>query len=118
MLLQGQIVDKDTGEPLPGSTVELWYGNVRLNAVAAGSNGSFSIGSQSTPDLFTITHASYKPGKYLYPKFGDLNRFELERNVVEGEPVIIMAKGTLNNKGLLWLLGIGLFLVFIEKKRK
>ena len=112
MQVSGQVIDNATGDPVPGATVELWFGNVMLNRSAANSNGFFSVESSSSPNSVRISSASYLPGSFSYPTSNKV--FELVRNVKEGEPVIVTSilKGS---KGWLWL-GL-LVLVVLSKKR-
>jgi hypothetical protein len=115
MELTGFIVDAMDKKPLPGATVELWYGNVMLSRAIADTNGYFSISSASSPTVVTVTSASYKAASFNYkPATGSIT-LSLERNVVEGEPVII--KSIIEKKGG-WLVLVGLALFFLLSKKR
>lgn len=113
MTLTGQIIDADSYAPLPGATVELWFGNVMLARVAANGNGVFVIASQSTPDRVTVTSASYLPASFPYAQAVDDSLFALEKKIAEGEEVIVTA--VLKKHGW-WILPV-LFLLLTQKRR-
>lgn len=115
MTINGRVVDLDTGGSLPGATVEAWTGSLMLARTAADSNGFFSLSFSSSPDRIIVTSASYKGGVFSYP--GSMsNVFKLEKNIVEGEPVVI--KSGSGKGGSWWLWGaLGLFLLMAVKKK-
>jgi len=115
MTLTGHVVDRDTKDPLPGATVELWYDTVMLARSAADNNGYFSITSTASPDNLVVTHTSYKKATFSYMDSLRLRLFALEKNIVEGEPVIVISKLTGNN---VWIVaGLAIFLLLFSKKR-
>lgn len=114
MKYSGQIIDAETSEGVPSATVELWYGNVMLARVVANSKGLFSIESASVPDRVRITSASYKPQDYSYQQVMDDSFLPIEKNIVEGEPVIVTAM----KKNPMVALGIGLLLLVLLNNEK
>ncbi len=114
MELGGTVIDSTDNKPLPGATVELWYGNVMLNRVAAGNYGIFSVVTASSPDTIKISHAGYKPGSFSYSMNRDTT-YSLYRNIVEGENVII--KSVIEGKGS-WLLIAGIAIFFLLAKKR
>lgn len=100
MIYQGRVIDTETGEPVPGATVELWAGDLMLLRGAADQSGFYSLVTQSTPDTIRISSASYIPQETAVNNSGAVVVYELQKNIVEGEPVIVTAK---IKKPVLWL---------------
>ncbi len=113
MELTGTVRDSDDNKPLPGATVEMWYGNIMLNRVAAGNYGIFNITTASSPDAIKVTHAGYKPGSFSCCTNSKV--YAIDRDIVEGEPVII--KSILERKGGWWVLA-GLLVFFLVAKKR
>lgn len=111
----GTVIDADTNEGVPGATVELWYGNVMLARTIANAVGSFSISSASVPDRVKITSASYKTGDYSYQAVMDDSFLPIQKNIVEGEPVIVTA---MRKKGAAAMLMLGLLAVLLLNKKR
>lgn len=114
MRYSGQVTDSETGEGVPAATVELWYNNVMLARVAANGSGGFSIDSASIPDQVRVTSASYKPATYDFNQVSDDSYLPIERNIAEGENVIVTA---IRKKPWLVLLALG-FLLLLDKNEK
>ena len=106
MRYQGTVIDADTNEGVPSATVELWYGNVMLARTVASATGVFSIESASVPDRVKITSASYKPQDYSYQQVMDDSYLPIQKNIAEGEPVIVTAMKKHPGVALLLLLGV------------
>lgn len=115
MNLTGHVVDRDSKDPLPGATVELWYDNLMLSRSAADNNGYFSISSASSPDNIVITNASYKKATFPYMDSLRLTVFPVERNIVEGEAVIV--KNKLKGNTVRIVAGLVFLLLLLSKKR-
>lgn len=115
MKYSGQIIDADTNEGVPSATVELWYGNVMLARTIANSTGTFSIESASVPDRVKITSASYRPQEYSYQQVMDDSFLPIQKNIVEGEPVIVTAMK--KNPVVALTLGL-LLLVFLNNNKR
>lgn len=114
MKYQGTVIDADTNEGVPSATVELWYGNVMLARSVANAAGLFSIESASVPDRVKITSASYKPQEYNYQQVMDDSYLPIQKNVAEGEPVIVTAIRK-HPQGALLLLLLGVLILNRKK---
>lgn len=115
MLVQGKIVDVNSGDPVSGATVELWTGNIMLNRGAANENGIFSVSTSSSPDKLKITSASYKPADFGINDATSTMLFELEPNIIELDPFQVTA--TIKKKGW-WLWAAALVGVYFILKEK
>lgn len=105
----------DNYEPVPGATVELWAGNVRLNAVAANNEGLFSISTNAVPDSLKITSAGYESRIFGFAEYEDFWTFFIKPIYREGETPVVYATIKKSNVGLI---AIALLLLLAAKKKK
>jgi hypothetical protein len=119
MTAKGVISDSDTNQPLDAATVELWYNNVKLASVAAGSDGRFNLYTNAgVPNLIKITSAEYKPYSSPFTAADDNIEYgyKMVRNVKELDPVVIVSTFVKKNPGLSIALLFGALLLISEKK--
>lgn len=114
MIIAGRVIDKDSGDPVAGATVELWTGSIMLNRGAANDIGFFSLSTTATPDKVTVTSASYNSGNFGITDYVNAGTYQLQKNIVEGDPVIIVSI-IKKNAGLI---GLGLIFLFLLLKKK
>ena len=113
MRITAKVIDNETRDPLPGATVALYAGNVRLNQVAADANGAFLIDTDGTPDRITVTNASYLGRSWKLPDYAGLYVFELSRNYATGPGVTVTA-GRIPK----WVFPVGLLALLLLIKKK
>lgn len=115
MKYSGQVIDIDTSEGVPSATIELWYNNVLLSRTAANGNGFFSFDITGMPDQVRITSASYKSASYPFDQVADDSYLPIEKNIAEGDNVIVTA--IRRSPWILFAIGLGLLVLADKNKR-
>lgn len=116
MTVAGNIVDVDTGQPLPGVTVSVTLRGVQVYAVVVDGYGRFSIGGVDPESDLLFTHAEYYSYQAPADSFVDGTAAEIGmvRRVGELPEVVVVAPG-ISYWG--WL-GIAAVLYFIVTRKK
>lgn len=116
MTIYGKVIDSETRAGIPGATVALYAGNVRLTAAAATSTGEFTltISDVNRPDKMLITSVGYLDKTFDPQSAAGTTVFMLDRDVKELPPVVIYP--TKNKAWLWWALGIAV-LIGMSKKQ-
>ncbi|MES3018583.1 MAG: carboxypeptidase-like regulatory domain-containing protein [Bacteroidota bacterium] len=113
MTVYGKVLDSTTRAPIPGATVAIYSGNIRLSAVAASGAGEFTIMTldSSRPDRLGISSVGYTEKFFDISAAVGTNTFMLNQDIKDLPPVIVTSS---SKKNWWWLL---LFIPFIIKKR-
>lgn len=114
MKYSAQVIDLDTMEAVPNATVELWYNNILLRRILASKNGSFAFDVTAIPDQVRVSSASYKPASFPFSQVQDDSYLPMEKNIVEGENVIVTA---VRRHPWLWFALITGLLVLADKNK-
>jgi len=114
--ISGRVLNWNTIEPVPGATVELWAGNVRLTSAAANNEGTFSLSTNGVPDSLKISSAGYITRQFGFAEYESFWTFFLQPNYREGETPVVYA--TLKKKSLLPIALLFLLLGIAAKKKK
>jgi hypothetical protein len=116
MTIYGKVIDSETRAAIPGATVALYAGNLRLAAVAATGTGEFTltISDTSRPDKLLITSVGYLEKSIDPLSAAGTTVFMLERDVKELPPVVIYP--TKGKNWMWWALGIAV-LIGMSKKQ-
>lgn len=109
----GEIKDKETGEPIPGATIEFIGSDGKLiYRKMSDANGYFEFSTEIQPETIVITATEFNGMKF--PASSDQHLFNLVRIKKELEPVLV----TSGKKNYLWIALLGLFIIAASSKKK
>jgi hypothetical protein len=116
--ITGRVLDWITITPVPGATVELWAGNVKLKSVAADNNGTFELSTTAVPDHLQISSAGYTTRTFGFAEYENFWTFFIQPNYREGETPIVYATIPKKKNWLGVALLIGIIILAKKKNRK
>lgn len=118
MRVQGTVIDSVTNKPLPGATIELWYGTTKLDSFQANSEGSFLTTIMSYPDTIKVSHVGYNEYQGRPNTDGLPMTYVLTRDVKELENFSVTSFIKKNKNGALIAGGLLFLLLLASKKRR
>lgn len=113
--LNGTVIDSGTREPVPGATISINQGNLRLAEKAADGNGNFSISSPYDADSVTISAIGFGSRTWKLPDFAGLFAWELTRSIPVLPEAVVTTKKT---KNLLLFGGLALLALFAIRRKQ
>jgi len=114
--ITGRVLNWVTIEPVPGATVELWAGNLKLKSAAADSEGIFNLSTTAVPDSLQITSVGYISRRFGFAEYENFWTFFLQPNIKDIEGATVYA--TLKKTNWWPLAMIGLLLLISKKKKR
>jgi TonB-dependent SusC/RagA subfamily outer membrane receptor len=91
-VIKGQVIDKETGEPLTGAHVIV---KSAKNGTASDASGEFSLVGKSNKNVkLLVSHVGYKSQEISIKKYSKPLVFEMEPDQLELDDVVIIGYGT------------------------
>jgi hypothetical protein len=115
MTVYGKVLDETTREPIPGATIYLYNGSVKVASAIATNAGEFTVttgGYAAAADKLLISSVGY--AEKWFSLSDQQVSYLLSRDEKELPPVVVTSGK--KSTWLWWVLGAGL-LVSIKKKR-
>lgn len=107
----GQVIDAESGQPVPGATVIFLYQGGNIGQAVADKYGIFTIKSGLQPDIIRISSVGYQTFDFPWQQSAS---FELIKDYKTQEEVIV--KSTKPKQNNTWLLLLLIPLILSKKK--
>lgn len=117
MILVNGYIKNQSGQPIPGATVQVINGDFNLTGQGTAANAmgffSFYINEFNEPYGLSVSSVGYKPTVVSLSTFTNGNTITLATNVIELPPVVVTSD---KNKNIFWLIIAAAVLLLLNKK--